>query len=122
MIELRPESEANGYVYLDELVGQNCHVHLERMDTNWFCLIVEDGERRVMLNVGGKPRTKVNAGVYANEPFDNGLTICPSCHTAVVEAMEASTTDKSPTITDPNALKHGIADQPAATDKPEAGA
>ena len=70
MIELRTEGEANGYVYLDELVGSNCSVHLERMAEHWFCLIVEDGERRVMVNVGTphKYRRKVNAGVYADEP------------------------------------------------------
>lgn len=69
-IELRDDGEAGGYTYLDELIGENCRVHLERMDQHWFCLIVEDGERRVMINVGtaDKYRRKVNARVYANEP------------------------------------------------------
>jgi len=70
MIELRPERGA----YMDEIVGQNCYVHLERMDDHWFCLIVEDGERRVMLNIGtpDKYRRHVNAKVYANEPSTPG--------------------------------------------------
>ena len=70
MIELRQDVEVLGRVYLDELVGENCSVHLERMDEHWFCLIVDDGERRVSVNVGTptKYRRKVNATVYADEP------------------------------------------------------
>lgn len=77
MIELRPESESDGYVYLDELVGKNCTVHLERMDEHWFCLIVEDGERRVMLNVGThrRYRRKVNAGVYEDVTTDQQIEV-----------------------------------------------
>ncbi len=55
---------------LDEVIGRNCSVHLERMDEHWFCLIVEDGTRRLMINVG-TPRTyrrRVNATIYADEP------------------------------------------------------
>ena len=65
MIELRSEDGA----YMDEVIGTNCTVHLERMDDHYFCLIIEDDERRVMLNVGSldKPRHSVEALVYANE-------------------------------------------------------
>lgn len=65
-IELRPEVVVKGLVYLDEIVGENVSVHLERMDEHWYCLIVEDGDRRVSIRVGSPDsyRRKVNATVY----------------------------------------------------------
>ena len=47
-------------------------MHLERMDEHWFCLVVEDAERRVMVNIGTptKYRRKVNARVYADEKVE----------------------------------------------------
>lgn len=73
MIELRSE---HGHL-MDEVVGKGCYVHLERMDEHWFCLIVEDGERRVMLNIGTSPkyRRKVNATVYADERVTEGKSV-----------------------------------------------
>jgi len=70
-IELRAEDEPAGK-YMDEVIGHNCYVHLERMDEHWFCLIVEGGGRRVMVNIGTaeKYRRKVNAKVYADEPVE----------------------------------------------------
>jgi adenylate cyclase class IV len=53
---------------LDEVVGFGCYVHLERMDRHWFCLIVEDGKRRVMLNVGTRAGHRAKATIYADEP------------------------------------------------------
>ncbi len=72
-IELRNDERGE----LDELVGKNCYVHLERMDEHWFCLIVEDGERKVMLNVGtpNQHRRKVNATVYEDCESD----LCLDC-------------------------------------------
>jgi hypothetical protein len=83
VIELRDE----GGKYMDEVVGTNCCVHLERMDEHWFCLIVEDGERRVMLNIGtpDKYRRKVNAFVYADEPADSATE---QCSVAVTEVRD----------------------------------
>ena len=71
MIELRYDERE----LLDELVGQSCYVHLERMDSHKFCLIVETGGRRVMLSIGTgeKYRRQVNAVVYedaASDPRD----------------------------------------------------
>lgn len=70
MIELRPEGEVNGQVHLDELVGRDCTVHLERLDERCYMLIVEDGERRVHVTLGtaDKFRRKVNAKVYEDGP------------------------------------------------------
>ena len=68
MIELRPDGMSQEH--MDEVVGTNCRVHLERMDTHWFCLIIEDAQRRVMLNIGTmfeKRRYRVEAMVYEDE-------------------------------------------------------
>ena len=65
MIEVRNDD----FQQLDEIVGRGCYVHLERMDEHWFCLIVEDSERRLILKVGtsDKYRRKVNATICSDE-------------------------------------------------------
>lgn len=63
-IEVRNDSNDD----LDEIVAANAYVHLERMDGHWFCLIIEQGDRRLLVNVGAKsPRAKVRATIYADE-------------------------------------------------------
>lgn len=57
---------------LDEVVAFNAYVHLERMDAHWFCLIIEQDGRRLMLNVGSVKRGKVKASIYADEIDTNG--------------------------------------------------
>lgn len=39
-------------VHIDELVATAAYVHLERMDTNSWCLIVETGTEKVCLFLG----------------------------------------------------------------------
>ncbi len=53
---------------LDEIVATEAYVHLERMSHDWFCLIVEQGSRRLLVNVGCKNRRqKAIATIYADE-------------------------------------------------------
>lgn len=75
MIELRSE---HGKL-MDEVVGHGCNVHLERMDEHWFALIIEDGERRVILDIATpeKYRRKVNAAVYVDERVAEGKSDLP---------------------------------------------
>lgn len=60
---------------LDEIIATGANVHLERMDEHWFCLIIEQGGRRLLVNVGTSDdfvsyRPKVNATIYADETND----------------------------------------------------
>jgi hypothetical protein len=66
MIEVRNDDRN----LLDELVAVDAHVHLERMADHKWCLIVDDGDRRVMVSIGSPDRYRrvVNARIYANEP------------------------------------------------------
>ena len=52
------------------------------MAENYFCLIVEDGSRRVMLNVGTGPKYKrrVLATVYADERVTPAPTTAAHVH------------------------------------------
>jgi hypothetical protein len=52
---------------LDEIVAFGAYVHLERMDRNWFCLIVEQGNRRLLVNVGARSGQACKATIYADE-------------------------------------------------------
>ena len=73
MIEIRNDDDN----LLDEVVGRLCYVHLERMDEHKFCLIVDDGQRRLHITVGTprKYRRRVNASVYEDAPSD----LCMEC-------------------------------------------
>lgn len=57
---------------LDEIIATGANVHLERMDERWFCLIIEQGGRRLLVNVGtpDSDRRKVKATIYADETND----------------------------------------------------
>jgi hypothetical protein len=57
---------------LDEVVAEGAYVHLERLDDHKFCLIVEQGGQRVLVDIGAAfggaaRRSEVTASVIENE-------------------------------------------------------
>jgi hypothetical protein len=51
---------------LDEIFASRCYAHLERMSDQGFCLILEAGRRKVIVNLFTK-RAKLGAFIFADE-------------------------------------------------------
>lgn len=68
-IEVRYAKLDNGEQEFDEIVARDAVVHLEKMDTNWFCLILEINGERACFNIGSK-RAPVNASEMWREPIN----------------------------------------------------
>jgi hypothetical protein len=66
VIEIRGHDVEEPRGGLDEVCGQNCIVHLERMSDHGFCLIVDDPEakRQVIVNLWTSKRARIGAFVY----------------------------------------------------------
>lgn len=75
MIEIRGIDVDNPHGGLDEVIGKDCAcVHLEKMDTAAWCLILDDKDgRQVIINLGYLPRErgpKAYAFVYEDNAGD----------------------------------------------------
>lgn len=52
---------------LDEVVGKGCSVHLEQMNFDSWCLIIEDRKERVIVNLR-RSKGSVVATIYERAP------------------------------------------------------